>query len=93
MKKLLKRALAVLESYNADEFVPGAEVMRDIRAELTKPEQAPPNKVTATAPKEIYLCISDDPDDAETEFNYFDVDWCEEDPVDVCVKYIRADLK
>ena len=41
MRKLLKRALAVLESYNAEEFVRGAEVMRDIRTELEKPEPEP----------------------------------------------------
>lgn len=37
MKELLKRALDVLQSYDADEFVLGAEVMRDILAELAKP--------------------------------------------------------
>lgn len=44
MKKLLKRALAVLQSYDADEFVNGAEVMRDILTELAKPEPAKTSK-------------------------------------------------
>ena len=38
MKALLKRALAVLQSYNAEEFCTGAEVMQDIRDALAKDE-------------------------------------------------------
>lgn len=104
MKKLLQQALDALNDLTDDidgtdyalnnSFGNALDLMREIRSEIIKHENSPPlNNVTATAPKEIYLCISDDPDDAETEFNYFDVDWCEDEPLDVCVKYIRADLK
>ena len=55
-----------------------------------KPE--PPNKVTATAPETIYLCVSYDAEDADTEFDRVGVDWCEDEQIDVSVKYIRADL-
>ena len=38
MRKLLQRALDVLDSYDAEEFAKGADLMADIRAELAKPE-------------------------------------------------------
>lgn len=56
-----------------------------IRAELAKPAQ-PPNKVTATAPETIYLCVSDN-----EPFISVSMSWCEDD-AEVAVKYIRADL-
>ena len=38
MRKLLQRALDVLDSYDAEEFAKVADLMADIRAELAKPE-------------------------------------------------------
>lgn len=57
------------------------------------------NKCTETAPEVIYLCVSDEPDDANLPYDsheipYQDecVTWSRNEPIGASVKYIRADL-
>lgn len=83
-KALLQQALEALKSSciyvdvegSSDDFDSHRSAIDAITAELTKPEPSPPNKVTATSPETIYLCVSDDAEDADRDF----------------VEYIRADL-
>jgi hypothetical protein len=60
----------------------------------TKPEIQPMNKVTKTAPKKIFLQVSDDADDCGLEFPVptADLTWCEDSVLACEVEYIRADL-
>lgn len=49
--------------------------------------------VVRTAPKRIWLQISDDQDHAAEPFPYgSEITWCEDSVVDVEVEYVRADL-
>lgn len=55
------------------------------------------NEMTRTAPKKIYLCVSDEPDDAERTFNDVAADeadgvcWSTDQPVACCVPCVRDD--
>lgn len=69
------------------------------REYLAAPKQSEPDIVTRTAPEEIYLCVSDDPDDVNLPYDshehpYVDegVTWSRDTPVACRVKYVRADL-
>jgi hypothetical protein len=51
--------------------------------------------IDATAPREIYLNVSDEPDDAAEPWNDSwdnETTWCQDPALSVNVKYIRADL-
>ncbi|MDE1828239.1 MAG: hypothetical protein KGH65_03715 [Candidatus Micrarchaeota archaeon] len=52
------------------------------------------NKVTRTAPKRIYLQVSDDSDDCNEPFPIpsEDMTWCEDSVLHCEVEYIRVDL-
>lgn len=52
------------------------------------------DRLTATAPQTIYLCVSDEDHDRDEPFpsNVDDVTWSTDGPVNVTVEYVRADL-
>jgi hypothetical protein len=52
------------------------------------------NVVTKTAPRIIFLCISDDEVDNDAPYpgGFDDITWSTDQPVDCTVKYVRADL-
>ncbi len=53
------------------------------------------NKVTSTAPKKIYLQISDDASDYGETFPYpvnDNITWCQDSVMECEVAYVRADL-
>lgn len=67
---------------------------------LEKPravELPEPDMVTKTAPETIYLCVSDEPEDANLPFDeggiYVDegITWSRGKPIACCVEYVRAD--
>ena len=54
-----------------------------------------PNKLTETAPKEIYLQVGDDEQCFDDDFNHVahdEITWCKDSVLLAEVKYIRADL-
>lgn len=53
-----------------------------------------PNKVTLTAPKHIYLQVSDEREDCDEEFPTptMEMTWCSDSVMACEVKYVRADL-
>jgi hypothetical protein len=50
--------------------------------------------VQQTAPERIWLAVSDNAHDAENCFpdDYAEISWSDDEPLEVCVPYIRADL-
>ena len=61
---------------------------------MTMPKKPKPLTLAqATAPREIWLQISDDKDDYAEEFPVnSEVTWCQDSVMDCQVKYVRADL-
>lgn len=53
-----------------------------------------PNRVTLTAPKKIWLQISDEKSDRKEPFtsSCAEITWCEDSVLACEVKYVRADL-
>ncbi len=67
-----------------------------LREALAQPQAEPLTLTQATAPRRIWLQVSDDPDDSAEEFprgNADSVTWCQTSAPGWCeVSYIRADL-
>ena len=69
-------------------------VIEALRAWLAQPEVAPLPLVQATAPREIWLQISDDAWDSAEPFpdGEVGITWCQDSVVACEVRYVRADL-
>lgn len=76
------------------------QIAHAIRAALSAAQDAPAVSagdalptVHRTAPERIYLCIGDEAEQRDAPFDELaDITWSHDQPVDVAVPYVRADL-